>query len=252
MVKISKLKNKKQNKKVVGIIMTYNCALLVAGTVKRIPLNSLDKLIIVDDGSKDDIASVAKELNIPLFKHKHLGYGGNIKFGLKKALELGGDYLVEIHGDGQYDPKAIPTAIKKMKIGYDFMLGSRFTDLSQPLDDKMPLARYLANIGLSFIDKLILRAPLTEYHSGFRVYSRKLLETVDLKTTSDDYLFSFEIIAQARFYNLPITEIPVRCNYKDDHTSASILKSAIYSFQMCKVLALYLISKAGFKTRLFR
>src|SRR3990167_4408999 len=128
MGKVNKSKNKNQ-KKIVGIIMTYNCAPLVASTVKRIPKNSLDKLIIVDDGSKDDITSAARDLKITLFKHKHLGYGGNIKYGLKKALELGGDYMVEIHGDGQYDPKAIPTAIKKMRNGYDFMLGSRFSDL---------------------------------------------------------------------------------------------------------------------------
>ena len=185
------------------------------------------------------------------YTHEHAGYGGNIKYGLKKARESGAEYMVEIHGDGQYDPLFIPAAIQKMKEGYDFILGSRFTDFRQALADGMPWSRYLANIGLSFFDRLVLRVPLTEFHTGFRVYGRRLVESVNLEDTSDDYLFSFEIIVQARFCGLSIGEIPIRCNYKEEHTSISIKKAAIYSLQTFRILFLYLMARAGFLSRLF-
>ena len=161
--------------------------------------------------------------------------------------------MIEIHGDGQYSPLFIPPALEKVrKENYDLLLGSRFTNLKNPLQDKMPLSRYLANIGLSFIARLFLRAPLTEFHSGFRVYSKKLIQTVGLAGTSEDFLFSFEIIAMTRFHNLPIGEIPIRCDYAGEHTSISIWKSSVYSFQMLYVLFLYISARFGFNSRLFR
>jgi glycosyltransferase involved in cell wall biosynthesis len=236
----------------IGIILTYNCADLVEKTFDRIPKGVLDQVIVADDGSTDDIAIVAKKLKIPLYRHAHSGYGGNIKFGLKKAVELGADFIVEIHGDGQYDPSVIPAALKKIHSGYDFLLGSRFTNLNQAIkEDHMPIARYLANIGLSFIAKIILQVNLTEVHTGFRVYSRNLVQTMGFKNTSNEHIYSFENIAQARFFNLRITEIPIHCDYAKDHTSISIRKSIIYSFDMFRVMGEYILAKMGLKRGLF-
>lgn len=233
--------------------MTYNCAPMLEDLYARIPKNVLDDIILVDDGSTDNILEVAKRLGIPSFAHPHKGYGGNIKFGLQKALERGGDYMVEIHGDGQYDPTIIPQSIKKMREnGYDFILGSRFTDPKQPLRNGMSLARYLPNIILSFFDRLILRVKLSEFHSGFRLYSRRLLNAANFNRGSDDHLFSFEIIVMARYHNLKIGEVPIRCNYKKDHTSISLRKSALYSFQTFYTMLFYLLAKIGIKTKLFR
>ena len=115
----------------------------------------------------------------------------------------------------------------------------------------MPWSRYLANIGLSAIERFVLGLPVTEFHTGFRVYTKNLAEAVALNVSSDDFLFGFEIIAQAGFCNLKIGEIPIRCNYKAEHTSISIPKSIIYAFQTFKTLALFLLAKASFRIKLF-
>jgi hypothetical protein len=167
-------------------------------------------------------------------------------------MELGVDYMIEIHGDGQYDPSNIPAAIEKIKTERpDFLLGSRFTNIFSPLKDKMPLPRYLANLGMSFIDRLVLGLPLTEFHQGFRVYSRNLIDRVGLEGTSDDHLFSFQIIAKAAFCRLKVREIPVRCDYAGEHTSISLKRSVVYALQTFGVLGMYLVARLGFKSRLF-
>lgn len=238
--------------KIVGIIMAFQSAEMLERTYQKIPKERFHDLILVDDGSTDTTREIAERLGIRTFAHAHLGYGGNIKFGLKKALEMGAEYLVEIHGDGQYDMGVVASAIRTMEAGgHDFLLGSRFTTLHQALKDGMSFIRYAANRGLSFFDRLILRVPLTEFHSGFRVYSRRLLETIGFEGTSNDYLYSFEIIAQAQFHGLSLAEIPVRCNYRDQHTSISMRKSVVYVLQTFRVLFLYLLAKMGFRTRLF-
>lgn len=247
-----KIINKKRKNKIIGIIMTYNCADMIEGTYRELPKHVFNKIIAVDDGSTDDSVKIAKSLGIQVYTHKHGGYGTNIKFGLKKAFSLGADYAIEIHGDGQYDTSVSPAAIKKMEGGYDFLLGSRFTNLKQAIRDGMPLERYLSNLGLSFIDRIVLGVNLTEFHTGFRVYSKRLFEKITFEGTSDNYLYSFEIICQARFYNLNIGEIPMRCTYKTIHTSISIKKSIFYALGTFQVLTKYMLAKMGIKIKIFK
>lgn len=238
--------------KIVGLIPAYNCAHLLKKAYAQVPKKYFDAIIIVDDGSMDETLAVARTLGVPVFTHPHAGYGGNIKYAIRNALELGADYMIEIHGDGQYDPSNIPAAIEKLKNERpDFLLGSRFTKLLQPLRDKMSFARYLANLGMSGIDRLVLRLPLTEFHQGFRVYSRRLIDTVGLEGMSDDHLFSFQIIAKAAYCRLRVAEIPVRCNYAEEHTSISLTRSVVYALQTFGVLGVYLLARLGLKTRLF-
>ena len=236
----------------VCVILAYNCANVLPNTYRRIPKDAVDRIILVDDASTDETLQVAKRLGIETYTHAHLGYGGNVKYSIRKGIELGAEYIVDLHGDGQYDPSAIPVALAKAREGYDLVLGSRFlVDAAQPLKDKMSWARYLANIGLSTIERFVLRVPLTEFHTGFRVYTRRLAEAVPLDKTSDNFLFGFEIIAQAAYARLKIGEVPIRCSYKEEHTSISIPQSILYSFQTFKTLTLYLLAKAGFKIQLF-
>lgn len=237
--------------KIIGMILTYNCAELVAGTIRDLPQGIFDQVIIVDDASSDSILLVAEALGIPAYTHEHLGYGGNVKFGLRQALVLGADCVVEIHGDGQYDSAAVTAALEKVQHGSQFVMGSRFLHSGQARRDGMPLVRYLANIGLSAIARVVLGSSLTEFHNGFRVYTRELVEKVDLNTSSNDWLFGFEIIAQAHFAKLSITEVPVRCDYHREHTSISLTKSTKYALQMFGVLAIYVWARLGFKTKLF-
>lgn len=243
---------RKRLPKVIGILMTYNCADMIKNTYEGLPKGIFSQVIVVDDGSKDNSVKVAKSLGIKVYTHKHGGYGANIKFGINKALELGADYAVEIHGDGQYDQSVVPAAIKKMETGFDFLLGSRFTNLRYAIDDGMPLERYFANLGLSFIDRLVLGVNLTEFHTGFRVYSKRLIESLNYEGTSDNYLYSFEIICQAKFNHMKIGEVPMRCDYKTAHTSISIKKSIIYALGTFAILGKYLLAKMGADIKIFK
>lgn len=239
-------------KKSVCVILAYNCGSVLERTWERIPKDAVDRIILVDDASTDNTLEEAKRLHIEYYTHEHLGYGGNIKYSIRKSIELGAEYIVDLHGDGQYDPSAIPAALEKARQGYDLVLGSRFHDIRQPLRDDMPLSRYLANIGLSWMERLVLRVPISEFHTGFRVYTKNLADKVALDATSDNFLFGFEIIAQAVHAKLRIGEIPIRCSYKEEHTSISIPESIVYAFQTFNVLALYILAKIGIRTRLFR
>jgi len=238
-------------KKAICVILAYNCANVLEHTYERIPAGSVDRIVLIDDGSKDDTLLEAKRLGIEYYTHKNLGYGGNVKYSLRKCIELGAEYMIELHGDGQYDPTVIPMALAKAREGYDIIVGSRFADLKQPLKDGMSFARYFANIGLSFIARVVLGLPLSEFHSGFRIYTKHLAETVILDNASDGHLFGFDIIAQAHFCGLPIGEVPIRCDYKEAHTSISIPNSVIYAFQMLNVAMLYRLAKMGIVTKRF-
>ena len=241
--------NQKKKGKVIGVILTYNCARLVADIVSRIPKGALDVLIIVDDGSRDNIKDVAKQLGVPFFTHAHLGYGGNMTFGLSQAHAMGASYVVEIHGDGQYDPTIIPEAYKKSVAGsYDLLLGTRFNTIFEPLRLGMPRVRYVANIALSFIERIVLGIPVSEFHSGFRIYSRQFIEIVNLSTASKSHLFSFESIAQAKYFNLRIGQIPVRCDYRKEHTSISLRHSTVFALETFVVLYEYVLSRWGVRT----
>ncbi|MDP3725666.1 MAG: glycosyltransferase family 2 protein [bacterium] len=238
-------------KRVFGVILVYNCARLLPDAFKKFPLHLFDTVIIADDGSTDNTYEVAKNLGVPAFTNPHRGYGGNLKFALKKVVEMGADFVVELHGDGQFDSSAVPSAITKLKSGCDFVLGNRFTDLLQPLKDGMGLIRYCGNLTLSFMARVVLQIPHRDLFTGLRAYSKHLVESVDLTAGSDDYFFSFEIIAQARYVGLSFCFVPTRANYHGEHTSMSLWKGVIEIFQTTHTLILYLLAQFGIKIGIF-
>ncbi len=245
--------------KAVGVVMTYNCGHLLEETLHNLPAGVFDEVIISDDGSEDRnmVKDIGEKFGLKVFLHEHGGYGSNLRNGLAKAIELDGEYVVEIHGDGQFDPSISRMAIDKMKQeNLDFLIGSRFTKTSSPLRDGMPLVRYLANIGLSFIERVVLRIPWSEYHPGFRVYRRRFVEEFALVwgrgKVASDYLFSFQIIAFASWVKARCGEVPVRANYHKEHTSVGYIRATRNSFQEMGVLSLYILAKLGIKNTIFK
>lgn len=234
----------KKKQKVVVVMPAYNAAKTITSAYRKLPRKYVDQVILVDDSSTDDTVSVARKLPITVFENElNLGYGGNLKVCLSKALEAGADIVIEYHPDDQYDPKDLPKFIEKAQEGFDFALGSRFIYPKEALKNHMPLVKFIANRAMSFIDELVLGLELSEFHSGFRMYSRKLLEGVPFRQNSDDYLFSFDIIVQAVFWNFKITDVPISCRYHPAMHTANLRRSAVYALGTFKRLVDYVLAK---------
>jgi len=233
--------------KIFGMILAYNVAPMLPTTVDRIPDGIFERVFLTDDGSADGTKEAAEALGLEAIGHSpNRGYGGNVKQGLRHAFDAGADYVVEIHGDGaQFDPKSTITSFPLIEDGCDFILGSRFQDKRKPLQNGMSLVRYLANISLSNIDRIVTGLDLTEFHTGFRVYSRQLYETLPLQDNSDDYLFSFEIIAQAAYYGMDVREVPVEADYHAAHTSITLSRSVKYALTHLGTLGQLMMARTG-------
>ena len=230
--------------KVVVVMPALNAARTIEAAYRKLPGDLIDKVILVDDGSRDDTVNKAKKLPLKVYRNRiNLGYGGNLKVCLSKALEAGADIIIEYHPDDQYDPKDLRLFIEKARDGFDFALGSRFIFPKTAIENKMPLSKFIANRAMSFMDELVLGIEMSEFHSGFRMYTRKLLESIPFRQNSDDYLFSFEIIVQAVYWGFKIAEVPVSCRYHPAMHTADFRRSAIYAIGTFKTLWQYLMAK---------
>lgn len=170
---------KSSGEKAVLFMQAYFAAKTLNSVYGKIPKQYVDEIILVDDASSDDISRVASSLGIKFFRNdRNLGYGGNIKVCLQKALELNSDIIIELHPDGQYDPSCIPAAVAKMRQGYDFVMGSRFLISGAAIANKMPFWKYVINRMSTWVSSSILGLKLTEFHCGFRVYSKRLIEAI--------------------------------------------------------------------------
>lgn len=234
-------------KKITAFILAYKCERMIARAYERIPKDIVDDIIVTDDNSPDGTVAAAKALGLRVFTHQpNRGYGGNLKEGLRLCFSEGADYAVEVHGDGaQFDPISIKYALPLMEQDYDLILGSRFRQPGKALANGMPLIRFVANRFLSFFDRLVLRLPLTEFHTGFRIYSRRFYETLPLEHDSEDYLLSFQVIAQSAYFDLKVGEVDVEADYISEHTSHKLSGAFIYAFQTFGVLAQYLLARSG-------
>lgn len=233
-----------KKQKVVVVMPALNAAKTVEAAYHKLPKDLIDEVILVDDGSRDNTLDKARKLPIKAYRNEiNLGYGGNLKVCLLKALEAGADIVIEYHPDDQYDPKDLKLFIEKAREGFDFALGSRFIFPKTAIENKMPLSKFIANRAMSFVDELILGIEMSEFHSGFRMYTKELLESVPFRQNSDDYLFSFEIIAQAVYWGFKVTEVPVSCRYHPAMHTADFRRSAIYALGTFKILWQYLAAK---------
>ncbi len=232
--------------KIIAMILTYNNQNLVDQALAKIPKDLFENIFVTDDCSTDKTAQIYRKKGIRVFEtDKNRGYGGNVKNGLKSAIEnFDFDYIVEIHGDGaQFDPSATYDAIKFMEKNYDFIIGSRFIDREETKRGGMSKLRYYANIILSSLAEKFFKLGITEYHTGFRIYSKNYLSTVDWKNCSDGHLFSFETLALVAFHKLKIAEVKCYCDYNNLHTSISIINSIIFTFLHFNTMIQYYLSK---------
>ena len=235
-------------KKIIVVLPAYNAAKTLEKTLFAIPKDWVDDIILVDDASKDNTVEVAKKLGLKTFVHeKNLGYGGNQKTCYREALKLGADIAVMIHPDYQYDPSFIPEMIQPIVRGEcDAVFGSRMYVRRNALLGGMPYWKFIANIFLTKIENLILKMNLTEYHSGFRAYSKRVMQ-LPLRHNSDDFVFDTEIIVQMKVAGMKIKEIPITTRYFAEASMIGFSRSVKYGFAFFNVLKKYLFFKFKLK-----
>jgi glycosyltransferase involved in cell wall biosynthesis len=236
----------KRAKKVIVVMPAYNAAQTLERTLDDIPRDWVDEIILVDDRSRDDTVELAKKLGLRVFVHdKNIGYGGNQKTCYTEALKLGGEIMIMVHPDHQYDPRVIPQLV--MPLLYeecDAVFGSRMLG-GRPLEGGMPKWKYLANIFLTALENATFYMYLTEYHSGLRAYSRLYLETVNFMKNSDNFVFDSEIIAQGVLHRMRIKEIPIETRYFPDASQIGLGRSVVYGLSILMTLVKFKLHKKG-------
>ena len=231
--------------KVIVVMPAYNAAQTLVDTYRRIPPDCVDRVILVDDGSIDETVSVAQNLDLELIVHPHnAGYGANQKTCYMEALRQGAEIVIMLHPDGQYDPKIIPQMIEAIRAGEgDFVLGSRFLPPKSALEGGMPRYKYLANRFLTAVENFVMGTNLSECHTGYRAYSRRLLETVPFLRNSNNFVFDTEMIFQANFFGFRFAEVPVSTRYFNEASSISLVASMQYGLSTLWVAARYLLHR---------
>lgn len=233
--------SKMKKQKVIVVMPAYNAEKTLLRTYRDIPMEVVDEVILVDDESHDGTVKLARKLGIKTFvHHKNTGYGGNQKTCYDKALGLGADIVVMIHPDYQYDPTLTPLLVEPIKKGvFDIMLGSRVRSRSETLKGGMPVYKYLGNRFLTLVENLVLGLSLSEYHTGFRAYSRKVLENIPYKAFSDNFVFDQEILISAVKKGFRIGEIAVPVRYFPEASTCSSLNSVKYGIDTLYSLIKY-------------
>ncbi|MBF0515999.1 MAG: glycosyltransferase family 2 protein [Nitrospirae bacterium] len=234
------------NKKIAVVMPAYNAEKTLQMTYDEVPHEYVDEVILVDDASRDDTSSVARGLGLRTIVHeKNKGYGGNQKTCYRSALDGGADIVVMLHPDYQYSPKLV-TALASMIVSghYDMVLGSRILG-GTALRGGMPLYKYISNRFLTMFENWCLGIKLSEYHTGFRAFSRRLLETIPFEKNSDDFIFDNEIIVQALHFGFKIGEISCPTKYFDEASSINFNRSVEYGLGVIGASIKYLLKKRG-------
>lgn len=234
-------------KKVVVVLPAYNAALTLEQTYREIPLDLVDEVVLVDDAGKDNTLEVGAALGIKhLIRHeKNRGYGGNQKTCYRKALELGADIVIMVHPDYQYTPKLIPAMASIISQGlYPVVLGSRILG-NGARKGGMPLIKYVANRILTFIQNILVNQKLSEYHTGYRAFSREVLEKIDIEVNSDNFLFDNQMLSQIIYAGYGIGEVTCPTKYFEEASSINLKNSAIYGIGCLQVSLIHRLCKWG-------
>jgi glycosyltransferase involved in cell wall biosynthesis len=215
--------------KIVVVMPAYNAAKTLKKTYDEVPKDIVDEILLVDDGSHDDTIELSRELGIRTFIHeRNFGYGRNQKTCYREALKTGADIVVMLHPDYQYSPKLITAMVSLIAIGeYDVVIASRILGVGA-LKGGMPVYKYISNRFLTLVENLMLFHKLSEYHTGYRVFSRKVLESLPLLENSDDFVFDNEMLAQIIFWNYRIGEISCPTKYFPEASMINFSRSLKY------------------------
>lgn len=225
----------------------YNAAATLERTVADLPHGSAAEVILVDDCSKDDTVAVARRLGLTVIAHeRNTGYGGNQKTCYREALARGADIVVMVHPDYQYDPRLVPFFTGYLATGVcDVMLGSRVRTRKETIESGMPWWKYLSNRFLTTVENVALGQNLGDFHSGFRVYTRRVLETVPWEANDDGFVFDSEFLAQAAWFGFRIGDAPVPCRYFDEASSIRLGASIVYGTKTLGVLVKFWLQRLG-------
>jgi glycosyltransferase involved in cell wall biosynthesis len=222
-------------KKIVVVLPAYQAAKTLERTVSEIPRQDVDEILLVDDASSDNTVEIAHRLNLKTFVHpKNLGYGGNQKTCYREALKLGADIVIMLHPDYQYSPRLVGAMAQMIASGhYDLVLGSRILAQSA-LAGGMPVYKYISNRLLTFTQNLLMGQKLSEYHTGYRAFTRQVLETLPLESYSDDFVFDNQMLCGAIAAGFSIGEISCPTRYFPEASSINLRRSIVYGWGVLK------------------
>lgn len=244
-----------RRKKVVAVLPAYNAEKTIRATVDDIPMGSVDEILVVDDASLDETVEIAKSMGLRTIVHpRNRGYGGNQKTCYRTALDqMGADIVVMVHPDHQYDPKIIPELIAPLiNDECDAVFGSRMLG-GRPIEGGMPKWKYFGNLFLTMVENATFYVFLSEYHSGFRAYSRRYLESVSFEANSDDFVFDTEIIAQGVDRGMLVREIPIQTRYFEAASQVGFWRSMLYGLSILRTIFFFKLRKKGlYSHRIYR
>ncbi len=233
-------------KKIVVVMPAYNAARTIERTYAEIPLDLVDEVVLTDDASHDETVAIARRLGLRTLVHeRNRGYGGNQKTCYAEALRLGADVVVMLHPDYQYPPKLIAAMVSMITDGpFDAVLGSRVLG-GRARRGGMPLYKYVSNRALTAAQNLLCGAKLSEYHTGYRAFSRPILETLPLDENSDDFVFDNQMLAQILYAGFEIGEVSCPAAYFDEASSINFRRSVTYGIGVLGVSLQYFLQRKG-------
>jgi glycosyltransferase involved in cell wall biosynthesis len=225
----------------------YNAEATLERTWRDLPRDMVDEVILVDDASRDRTVEIARDLGLTVIVHsENRGYGANQKTCYRAALERKADIIAMIHPDYQYDARLLPLLVGFVELGIcDLVLGSRVRSRAEALAGHMPVWKYFANRALTITENLVLGQNLGDFHSGFRVYARTVLETVPFERNSDDFVFDSEMLVQAAHFGFRIGDCPVPARYFAEASSIGFRRSVVYGLATLRVLFQFVAHRAG-------
>jgi glycosyltransferase involved in cell wall biosynthesis len=242
------------NKRIVVVMPAYNAERTLLQTYEEIDRDLVDDVILVDDASNDRTVEVANELGLHVLVHpKNRGYGGNQKTCYAEAVRLGADIIIMVHPDYQYTPLLIPAMATMIANGvYDCVIGSRILG-GKARTGGMPLYKYLSNRLLTLSQNLLMGSKLTEFHTGYRAFSREVLERLPLDQNSDDFVFDNQMLAQVIFYGYRIGEVSCPTKYFDEASSINFRRSCVYGLGCLRTALEFRLARIGLtRSRIFR